>query len=342
LQRVKLEVLPERTVLMATDLEVGIRYAVPGVEVQAPGAVVLPIAQFGSILRESMDEKIRVEASDQGISIFGERSQFKLQAEDPHEFPAVAEFTETSLYEVSGRLFREMIHRTVFATDNESSRYALGGVKLEWTDDILTAIGTDGRRLAKMEGPGQKAGEPAVMGEPTIVPTSAMQLIERVLAEDDSEVQIIVRQNEVLVRNPRATIYARLLEGRFPRWREVFPNRQNSVAVQMVVRPLLMAVRQAMIATSKDSRGVVFTFGSGSLVLSGNAADVGQSRVELPIGYDGELFSVTLDPRYVADFLRVLEPDVSFTMDLAGSGGAAVCATNDGYSYVIMPLAKDR
>ena len=41
----------------------------------------------------------------------------------------------------------------MFATDNESSRYALGGVLLELTADKITAVGTDGRRLAMMEGP---------------------------------------------------------------------------------------------------------------------------------------------------------------------------------------------
>ena len=47
-----------------------------------------------------------------------------------------------------------MIRRTIFATDNESSRYALGGVLLEMAADKIIAVGTDGRRLAKMEVPG--------------------------------------------------------------------------------------------------------------------------------------------------------------------------------------------
>ena len=69
-------------------------------------------------------------------------------------------FEESSYYEISARLLRELIRRTVFATDNESSRYALGGVKLEFGDDSVTAIGTDGRRLAKMTGPVTKSGKP--------------------------------------------------------------------------------------------------------------------------------------------------------------------------------------
>ena len=162
------------------------------------------------------DETLRIESDNAGTTVRGERSQFKLPAENPARFPAIAEFAETSYYELSGRLLRELIRRTVFATDNESSRYALGGVKLEWEEDKLTAVGTDGRRLAKMEGPAQAVGDPPPIGDITIVPTRAMQLLERALAEDGSEVQLAVRENDVLVQNPRATIYSRLLEGRFP------------------------------------------------------------------------------------------------------------------------------
>jgi DNA polymerase-3 subunit beta len=169
-----------------------------------------------------------------------------------------------------------------------------------------------------------------------------MQLLERALTDDGSEVQIAVRQNDILVKNPRAVIYSRLLDGRYPRWRDVFPNRANSLKLDLTVGPLYSAVRQAAIVTSEESRGVDFTFGDGSLVLAGQTAEVGQSRIELPIAYDGQAISITLDPRFVSDFLKVLEPEKTFTIDLQDSDAAAVCTTDDGYGYVIMPLARDR
>lgn len=342
LQNVKLEVIESGATLMATDLEVGVRYEVSGVEVESAGAAVLPVSRFGSILRESTDASFRIESGNDGVSIRGERSQFKLPSEKPHDFPPIAEFGETSFYELSGRLLRELIRRTIFATDNESSRYALGGIKLEWQENVLTAIGTDGRRLAKMEGPARAVGEPAPFGDVTVVPTRAMQLLERALTDDSSEVQLAVRQNDVLVRSPRLTIYSRLLEGRYPRWRDVFPRRSDSLKLDLTVGPLNTAVRQAAIVTSEESRGVDFTFGEGSLILSGQTADVGQSRVELPIAYDGAPIGITLDPRFVIDFLKVLEPENTFTLDLQDGDAAAVFTADDGYGYVVMPLARDR
>ena len=171
--------------------------------------------------------------------------------------------------------------RTLFATESESSRFALGGIKLEADGDSLTAVGTDGRRLAKMVGPVQAVGEPVGFGEATIVPSRSMQLIERIVADDDGEVQIAVRQSELLVKTSRATVYTRLLEGRFPRWRDVFPQRDNSSQIELSVGPMQAAVRQAAIVTSDDSRGIDFTFDKGTLVLAGKVAEMGQSRIEL-------------------------------------------------------------
>ena len=343
LQNVKLEVSAEAAILLATDLEIGIRHQVQGVDIQSPGIVVLNVTKFGSILRESTDETIHIEADGQGAVIRGERSQFRLSAENPADFPQVTGFEETGFYEVPARLLRELIHRTEFATDNESSRYALGGVKLEFEEGHITAIGTDGRRLAKMTGPIVTSGTPTEQPQVTIVPTRAMQLIYRAVTPDDAEVQLALRGNEVLIHTPKATISSRLLEGRFPDWRKVFPETgQGGVKLELAVGASQTAVKQAAIITSEESRGVDLTFGDGMLVLSGRAAEVGQSRVELPINYDGEELTITLDPRFLLDFLKVLDADKTFTFEAKDGESAALCSTDDGYGYVIMPLARDR
>ena len=341
LSNVKLEVADDQAIVMATDLELGMRAVVAGVKVDVPGSCVLPIQRFGSILRESSDAQIHIETDGHGTTARGERSEFKLPAANPDEFPAVAAFAEKAYYEIPAKLMRELIRRTVFATDNESSRYALGGVLLEMQGNQIIAVGTDGRRLAKMEGTGNSVGGHQTGDQTTIIPTRAMQIIERLLADGDAEVQLAARSNDVLVKTAKATIYSRLVEGRFPRWRDVFPRREDAKKIEMIVGPFYAAVRQAQITTSEESRGVDFSFGEGKVVLVARAADVGQSRVELPIGYDGPTVSIMLDPRYMADFLRVLDPEKTFTIELKDAESAAVCSTDDGYGYVIMPLARD-
>jgi DNA polymerase-3 subunit beta len=100
-------------------------------------------------------------------------------------------------------------------------------------------------------------------------------------------------------------------------------------------------VRQAAIVTNDESRGVDFTFADGRLTMVARAADTGQSKVELPISYAGREISITLDPRFLVDFLRVLDPDKSIGLDIQDSDSAIVFTCDDGYRYVIMPLSRD-
>jgi DNA polymerase-3 subunit beta len=342
LQNLKLEVHDDRGILMGTDLEVGIRIDVEGLSVEAPGSVVLPISRFLSILRESSDEKLAIESDGRKIQVRGQRSEFQLPSENPDEFPAVGVFDEERYHEMPARFFREIVRRTVFATDNESSRYALGGVLLELTGDHITAVATDGRRLARQEGPAKAVGEHSSGDRMTIVPTRAMQLLDRALGDKEDVLQLSARENDVLVKSGRVAMYSRLVEGRFPKWRDVFPRRDNTQKIELSTGPFYAAVRQAAIVTSDERRGVDFTFAQGKAVLTAHGAEFGESHVELPIAYEGPEIVITLDPRYLNDFLRVLNPEATLLLELRDAESAAVCSTDDGYAYVIMPLARDQ
>lgn len=341
LQHVKLQSDKDQTLLLATDMEVGVKLNVPDVEVQSGGAVIIPVQRMSSILREVADEVLSIDATPDKTLILGQRSRFELVGQNPDEFPEIPTFEEKNYYEIAANVLRELIRRTLFATESESSRYALGGVLLEPEGNTLIAVGTDGRRMAKMEGAMKPVGQPSAGGS-TIVPARAMQILERMLPNDDSMVHIATRANDLMVRDAHGLFYTRLVEGRFPKWREVIPKRLDSHKVEIPVGPLYSTVRQASIVTSEESRGVDFTFGNGSLVLSNATADVGQSRVEMPISADVPEMTISLDHRFVEDFLKVLPTDKTFTLDVANAELAAYCTTDDKYGYVIMPLARDR
>lgn len=342
LQNIKLEVGDQGAVLMGTDLEVGIRIQVDGVEVETPGSVLLPTARVASILRESSDEKLQLHNDGRKTMVMGQWSEFQLPSANPDEFPTVAGFDARTYHQLPAPSFREIVRRTVFATDNESTRYALGGVLLEFEANKVTAVATDGRRLATQESPAEVIGDYHPSDMTPIVPTRAMQLLERALGGSEEPIQVTTRENDILVQSSRATLYSRLVEGRFPKWQDVFPNRDEYIRIPLVVGPFLAAVRQAAIVTSEEHRGVDFVFNDGKVTLSGHGAEMGESHIELPIEYDREEIGITLDPRYVSDFLRVLEPESTFGLEVRDERSAVVCSTDDGYGYVIMPLSREQ
>ncbi len=340
LKNVKLTVRDGQATLMGTDQEVGIRYILPEMQSNSPGECLLPTQRVAQILRELPEAEVSIEVEEQQLRIRCGQSDFRLSVEDPALFPDVAEFGDKDYHIATGASLKQGIQRTIFSTDSESTRYALGGVLMELRKDGMTLAATDGRRLAVHRGPATAHGRVAEEVLAPVIPAKAMTLIERSIQSGDQEIHIAVHTNDVLVRSGNCTIYARLVEGRFPRYQDVIPN-DFSRSVSLVTGPFLSAVKQAMIVTNDESKGVDFTFESGVLTLKSSASDVGTSSVQLPIAYDGEPLSVTFDPKFVADFLRVLDNSSQVTLEMVDENSAAVYKADENYTYVVMPLARD-
>jgi DNA polymerase-3 subunit beta len=332
----------EGSVLMGTDLEVGIRHRVLGLKVEQPGVVILPTVYTGSILRTSSDIELSVETDDEHLVMRGLHSEFTLPVEDVNLFPEVPDFAALSYHVIAASDLKKLIRRTIFATDVESTRYALGGVLVELTAESIAMVGTDGRRLARMTAPADAENNPPVPAGSPVIPIKALKLIERNLADGDPPVHLSFQSgNAMLMRTENAVIYSRLVEGRFPRYQDVFPTNVE-VKIPLEAGSLRVAVEQAAIVTSDESRGVDFQFGSGALRLISQSADVGSSHVELPIAYDGKAVEITFDPRYLIDALKTLDDSTTITAELIDSKNAAVFRTDDRYTYVVMPLTRER
>jgi DNA polymerase-3 subunit beta len=40
--------------------------------------------------------------------------------------------------------------------------------------------------------------------------------------------------------------------------------------------------------------------------------------------------------------MKVLDPETKFTLDIVGPTASALLTTDDGYAYVVMPMALDK
>lgn len=339
LQNVKLTVDGHLAVLSASDLEVGIRREFEGVEADEPGAVLLPAARFGQILKTSRDETISLEVDDDNLKIKGARSSFTLPLEDAALFPDVPGFDAPGCHVVLADDLRRLIRRTSFATDMESARYALGGCLMEREAESLALVGTDGRRLARATADASVRGEP--WAGQAVAPLKALKLIERNLSDDaETQVDLAFDANAAMVRFGGTTVYSRLVEGRFPRYQDVFPDAPTT-KISMNVGELQASIQQAAITTGEESRGVDFTFADGALTLAAKAADKGSSKIVMPIDHDGDPITVSLDPDYVLDALKALDDGSEAMVELIDAKSAVVLRVGEEYAYVVMPMTKD-
>jgi DNA polymerase-3 subunit beta len=339
LRNLKAVVDKDRCTLMATDLELGIRLEVRGVKVEEPGDALLPTARLVAILREATDEEMTLEAGAENCVIRGQANEFEMPAEDPAAFPDLPTFEDDKYHEITAGVLREMIRRTIFAAAAaEHTRFgATTGILWELEENQARLVATDGRRLALAQGAATAKGGHSTKGQMPVVPTKAMTLLERNLNEPDELIKITLRPNEVLMKTERAMIYSRLVEGRFPNYRQVLPQKAG-VKVPLTVGPFQTAVRQAAIMTDEESKRVVFNFAKKKLTLQARGAEAGRSRVELPIDYEGKAVEISFDPKFLTEMLRVLEPDTAMTLEMNDGKTPAMFRIEPDYQYVVVPL----
>ncbi len=326
--------------LMATDLEFGIRHEMRGLRIESKGEAILPAAKLTQILREATDADLVVEADESKVLVRGEVNEWEMASENPSEFPDIPTFSDKQYHEVSAGVLSKMIRRTVFAAAKESTKFAMTGVLWEVEGKNVRLVATDSKRLALATGPviSHDAGE--TKGQSHLVPTKAMQLLERhvqTLAED-AMVRVSLRPNEALFRTDTTTIYSRLVEGRYPPYREIFP-KKAAARINLPVGAFLTAVRQSAIMTDDETKRVAFHFDKNQLTMQAHGPTTGRSKVPMPIEYDGSAIDINFDPSYLVEMLRVLQPEDSLVLELVDGGKPALFKCGSDYSYLVMPLS---
>jgi len=329
-------------ILQATDTEIGIRIRVD-CDVTTNGEAILPTKKLTSILDKTGEEQLTIESTDSNAIISGENEEYDLNTQPPDEFPNVEEFEESAYHEIPAKVLKEMIRRTIFAIDTDNIRYALGGVYFEMVGDNISVVATDGRRLAWQEGKGNCVNDHKV--EASILPARTLQILERVLndksIDEDDGIKMAISANRVLFQCKDVTLFSRLVEGKFPKWRGIIPKTGEDTPVTVECGALLAAVDRGSIASSDLEPGVFFVFEEGKLVLKGEGKEIGHSTSEVPISFDGPKKTLKLDPRFMMSYLKVLDPGTVLSIFLPPDNDPVKITVDDGgYVYVVMPMSS--
>jgi DNA polymerase-3 subunit beta len=320
--------------LSCTDLEFGLKFRIPTIEVKEEGTVVLPATRMSGILREAGDADVVLDSDGTLAHVRAGGASFKIVGIDAADFPAVPGFEEKGALQVDTKDLGEMIRRTQFAVSSEVVRYALTGQLFEIHGKELRMVASDGKRLAYIKSRGAGKGEAKNIR--VIVPTKTMSLLDRILTDEDEAVSILVEETQIRMKTSRAMIFSRLIDGNFPDYEAVIPSDRDKKVV-LEREPFHAAVRKASLMTTDKTRAVKFTFAKGKLTLFTRTQDVGEANVEVPVDYRGEDIDVTFNPDYVVDYLKVV-PDESVELHLKDRASAGVFKSGKDYVYVLMPL----
>lgn len=340
-KHVKATATADALTLQATDLEVGMRLTMIGTAIEEPGEAMLPASKINQILRESTDETIRMETSASKLKLLTFSAEYEMSTDNPQDFSDVADFDAGDIhYEFAAGDLSHMIQRTVFAAATDEGKYAMRAILLALTGNKIDMVASDGKRIAVASGVCTKFGDGTPATGSQLIPPKAMSLLNRIMEEGDAAqpIQVRLNANNALFRTERATIYTRLVEGRFPPYRDVIPKTSKAKAA-IPVGEFLTAIRQAAVMTDMESKRILFAFEPDRLSLKAEGANTGRSAVTMRLtDYVGPKITMALDPIYLTDFLRAMPAGECVSMELIDDNKPAVFRSGSDYLYLVVPL----
>ena len=327
----------ENITLTATDLELGMQVKIPS-KIDQEGVTTLPSKKMFSLIRELVNPDLEIEVEGNHLtSIHSGTSFFKIVGASEADFPKLPSFERKKGFEINQKDLRDLIRKTSYAVSKDETRYVLTGILIQVESGKVSLIATDGRRLAIAQVKGS-------FGEETkeiVLPLKAVSEISKVLG-DEGQVELIPFDNQIafVLKNASASdqcvVISRLLEGNFPNYKQVIPEKVKERVV-LDREEFLSAIRRVSVVTSEKSSLIKVIFSKNLLILSAQSTEVGEAKEEIHIAYEGPETPMAFNPNYLSDALRNMDED-EITFEFNDSTSAGVIRSGTSFLYVVMPM----
>lgn len=331
LSNILIETQQDSLRLTATDLDVGISCVIP-VDIQEPGAITIPAKRFSDIIKELPANNVSISTKKNNLVIIEtEACQFKIMGLAREEFPKLPEFKDREAIKLEQATLKQMLTLTSFAASFDETRYILNGILFKVNKEKLTLVATDGKRLAIIE---KKLSQNMDKDISIIVPIKAIHELNRNLKEE-GELSLILGNNQVLFDLGNVMIISRLIEGEFPDYQQVVPPLSDN-KMKIGRDQFLLAVRRAGLLSTPDYQAIKLEVFKNKLVISKSTPDVGESREEAPVEYQGKELAIGFNPNYLIDVLKNLAEE-AIELELTDAEKPGVMRSS-GYIYIVLPM----
>lgn len=322
LANVHLSVAEGRLTVRGTDLDIQVTTSVTAAgdlkTTTAPARTLLEVAK-----KFPAGAEVTVDLEDDALIVKSGRSRFKLATLDAKLFPDIKAETYDADFEVD---LDSLFAPVRFAISTDSARYHLNGVYLNGEPGLLTAVATDGHRLAKHVLPGEWPDFTAV-----IVPTKFAGTVPQ------GPVTVSVNATKIRVKHGDTTIVSKLIEGTFPDYERVIPVNNDRVVTANRTDLIAAVDRVATVASDRGGKTVKFEADGDAITLTVRA-DHDSASDELATDYDGLPVETGMNAAYLKDILgAVTGASVSLAFS-AEMSPILLRGDNDNWLGVQMPM----
>jgi DNA polymerase-3 subunit beta len=226
------------------------------------------------------------------LSVKCARYEARISGMDAKDFPPIPTVQDGLSTSIEVEALRQAITQVVFAAASEESRPVLTGVDAKFDGSMLTLAAADGFRLAVHKLP---LANPVPQKIEVIIPSKTLAELNRLMADQDEPVQIMVNPNksQVLFKLKNIELVSQLIQGNFPQYEQLIPTSTGTKAT-VDVGEFLRATKTAAIF-ARDGTGIVRLMMSpggeltpGKMTVSARSEEIGDDIGEIdaivPVG----------------------------------------------------------
>jgi DNA polymerase-3 subunit beta len=317
--------------LIGSDLEITNRVQVPA-EVEETGVAVMP-KLLGEIVRRLEPGPVTVAVTGDEAVITAGRFSTSLRLKPAEDYPRLAS-TEGSGVRLDAAMFAAALRQVVRAASKDDLRPILTGVLLTAHAGGLRLVATDSYRLAVRDLQGV-----SVLGEGQRVLVAAKGLAEVQRLAGDGEIEVVLRDRDVVFRTSRAEVTARLIEGDFPNYEQLIPSGYPN-RLTVAREALLDALdRVQIVGQSRDNAAVRMAMSAEGLELTMSAQDVGNAQEALDAKFEGTELTVAFNPLFLREGVEAVETTEVALETIDPLKPATLHPVDGGeFLYLLMPV----
>lgn len=320
--------------IAATNLEIGvIKYL--NVEVETLGEVTVPAKTLVEIISGLGPNKISLESKSDILTVQSAKFKASINGIAASEFPAIP-LSSSSGISLPKEAFLSSA-QILFASAVDEGRPVLTGILTEISGSKLDFVATDGFRLAhrRLELP-----KGAVQFK-SLIPRRTFEEVLRLMAEQElEEVSIAAseNQNQIVFGLGTTQVSSRLIEGQFPAWGKIIPQKAAARAV-LSKEELSRAIKLAAIFAKNETNIIVLNLKKGLLKLESHTKELGSQENEIEGEVDGEEMTIAFNTRFLLDAVSNC-PSTQIIMEFSGPLSATLIKPMgaEGLEYIIMPV----
>lgn len=328
--------------LTTTNLDMGIQCRIEA-EVESAGGLTLPVRKLATIIRELPNIEVEVKSIDHQAQISSGGSLFLINGIGPEEFPSLPTFSDDRQFTLSQETLATMLRSVAYGQSTDESRYILNGVFFNFSDDKLTLVATDGRRLAliskELEIDESSAGS-------LILPAKSVAELLRLLGQAD-EIKIWFSDRQAAFQigtedgkeglKDHIYLVSKIVEGNYPNYQQVIP-KETRHRTKIGREDLLHCIHRAALVTNEKNNSVTLKIHNDKLEIKASSPELGESHESLGgIPYEGPEVKIAFNPQFLMDPLRNLTKDEVF-FEFKDELSPGVFRTLENFLCVVMPI----